>query len=367
MPTEKTMKAIVATRFGNPNDVLFLRDDVPLPTTFNTSSETTNDKSSQSSNCLLVKVHACSLSPGDYRALLGDKTIVCQPKEWPYIPGGDICGTVVSVSSDGPWKEKFPVGTKIVSTWDIWGRGGLGQWMSVDPRRTVRLPSEGVTEVEGAALANSASHAVKVVKRAKIQEGDRVLVLGGSGGVGTIVIQLLKLRNCSYIATTSTDEPLMKSLGVDRVIDYTKDNFYDIEEFQKTKFDCIIDCAVGIEAWKACLPVIKRGPEGGRFVAVIYQEHFIAGNTFFQIVKLLIPPTFRQLINGWWTTPAYRMYLDQPTQETMTEVLELASSKKIVTILDPESPHPFTEQGVRDAWNKHISRKGHGKIVIEVE
>jgi NADPH:quinone reductase-like Zn-dependent oxidoreductase len=355
-PNKKTMKAIVATKFGNPNDVLFVRDDIPVPS------------ESQSSQSLLVKVHACSLSPGDYRALLGDKTVVCQPKEWPYIPGGDICGTVVSVpSSDGPWKEEFPVGTKIVSTWDIWGRGGLGQWMWVDPRRTVRLPPEGVTVMEGAALANSASHALKVVNRAKIQEGDRVLVLGGGGGVGTIVVQLLRLRNCSYIAATSTDAPLMKSLGVDRVIDYTKENFYEIEEFQKTKFDCIIDCAVGIQAWRACLPVIKRGPEGGRFVAVVFQEHFIAGNTVFQIIKFLIPPIFRQLIHGWWMTPSYRIYLDQPTQETMREVLELASTKKIVTVLDPESPHSFTEQGARDAWNKHILRKGHGKIVIEVE
>ena len=102
-------------------------------------------------------------------------------------------------------------------------------------------------------------------------------------------------------------------------------------------------------------------------MAVIFNEHYIAGKYIHQIFALLLPPLGRQMVNGWWSSPIYRMYLGHPSKETMQEVLELAASKKIKTVLDPESPHPFTTQGVRNAWNKHIARKGHGKIVISVE
>ena len=352
------MKAVVATKFGNPDDVLFVQD-MPRPDA---------DPSNQKSTSMLVKVHACSLSPGDYRALLGDKTIVCNPRSWPYIPGGDVCGTVESLPTvQAGGSSEFQVGDLVVATWDIWGLGGLGQYAMVDPKLTVKLPS-GLSVYEGAALANSASHALNIFKRAKIQPGDRVLVLGGSGGVGTILVQLLKnCSGCSYVAATSTDEALLRDLGVDKVVDYTKEHFNDILDWKITKFDCIIDCAVGLQAWKSCRSVLKSGREGGRFVAVIFNEHYIAGKHIHQILALLLPPLGRQMVNGWWYSPIYRMYLGHPSKETMQEVLELAASKKIKTVLDPESPHPYTTQGVRDAWNKHIARKGHGKIVITVE
>lgn len=353
------MKAVVATKFGNPDDVLFIQD-MPHP-----NSDPSNQKSTTS---LLVKVHACSLSPGDYRALLGDKTIVCNPRNWPYIPGGDVCGTVEALpTAASGGSSEFQVGDLVVATWDIWGLGGLGQYVHVDPKLTVKLPP-GLSVEEGAALANSASHALNIFKRAKIQSGDRVLVLGASGGVGTILVQLLKnCSDCSYVGATSTDEALLKDLGVDKVVDYTKENFYDTLDWKTTKFDCIIDCAVGLKAWKSCRSVLKSGREGGRFVAVIFNEHYILGKYIYQILALLLPPLGRQMVNGWWNSPIYRMYLGAPSKETMKEVMELASSKKIKTVLDPESPHAFTTQGVRDAWNKHIARKGHGKIVITVE
>ena len=343
------MKAVVATKFGKPDDVLSIQD-VPKPEP--------DDKT------LLLKVHACSLSPGDYRALLGDKTVVCNPKEWPYIPGGDVCGTVESIPANC---SDFQVGDKVVATWDIWGLGGLGQYTKVNPKKTVKLP-EGLSVEEGAALANSASHALNIVKRAKISEGDRVLVLGGSGGVGTHIVQLLKNRKCPYVAVTSTAETFVKELGVDKVVDYTTENWYDIKEWQTTKFDCIIDCAVGVEAWKCCKPVLKSCRDGGRFVAVVHNDWYIAAKHYYEIFGILLPPLRRQLFNVFrWSTPYYRMYLSEPSQETMTEMLDLAASEKIKTVLDWESPHPFTTQGARDALNKHIARKGHGKIVISVD
>lgn len=349
--TMTKMKAIIASKFGKPDDVLSLSETVDKPEP--------DDKN------LLLKVHACSLSPGDYRALLGDKTIVCNPKEWPYIPGGDVSGTVEYVPKS--FENDFSVGDKVVATWNIWGVGGLGQYHNVDPARTVKLP-EGVSDVEGAALANTASHALKVLEKADIKEGDRVLILGGSGGLGTLLVQMLKSRKASYIATTSTGEKLMKELGVDKNLDYTKENWWEVKEWKAEKFDCVIDCAVGISAWGEAQAVLKSCRQGGRWVAVIFNEHHIDGRHFYQIFGMLLPPFGRQLKNMFrWTSPYYRMYLNEPDKESMNKVLDMAATKEIKTIIDPESPHPFTTQGARDAWNKHIARKGHGKIVISVE
>lgn len=362
------MKAVVASKFGSPDNVLSIQD-MPRPSE-DSGSSTSSSKGNNKKPFLILKVHACSLSPGDYRALLGDKSVVCNPRSWPYIPGGDVCGTVQYISpttaSTTTAASDFKVGDKVVATWEMWGLGGLGQYTEVDPRRTVKLP-EGVSVWEGAALANSASHALNMFRCAKIHEGDRVLVLGGSGGLGTILVQLLKNANCSYVAATSTDEKLMKELGVDKVVDYTKENFYDIPEWQTNKFDCIMDCAVGVQAWKSCSKVLKSGPSGGRYVTAVMNEHYISIKHYSGIFAFLLPPLCRQMFNGWFWSPTYRVYLGEPSQETMKEVMELVSTKKIRVVLDSESPHPFTTQGVRDAWNKHIARKGHGKIVITVD
>jgi NADPH:quinone reductase-like Zn-dependent oxidoreductase len=348
------MKAVLASKFGNPDDVLTVADGV--------------DKPEPDEKSLIIKVHACSLSPGDYRALLGQKTIVANPKTWPYIPGGDVCGTLEYVPK--ALADEYRVGEKVVATWHMYGKGGLAQYHKVDPKVefTVKLP-EGVAVDEGAALANTASHALLILERAKIKEGDRVLVLGGSGGLGTLLVQMLKKnKGASYVGTTSTDTSLMKKLGVDLCVDYTKENFWEVKDWQQNKFDCVIDAAVGEAAFKKCPPVVKSCRQGGRYLGAILQEWYIDGTTWMVMFHMLFPPLVRRLFNLFrWSTPYYNFYIGVPTKETMARVLAMAANKEFNTILDPESPHPFTTEGVRKAWNKHIARKGHGKIVISVD
>mmetsp|Transcript_20603 Transcript_20603/g.48901 ORF Transcript_20603/g.48901 Transcript_20603/m.48901 type:complete len:390 (+) Transcript_20603:2-1171(+) len=349
-PDSSTMKAASASALGPPDQVLTVVNDMPRPEP--------DDKS------LIIKVQACSLSPGDYRGLLGDKKII--HKTAPYIPGGDVCGTVTYVPE--AYQKAFQVGDSVVATWDMFGIGGLAEYAPVNPKLTVKLP-QGLTPEQGAALVNTACHARDVIKMAKIQQGDRVLVLGGSGGVGTLLVQLLRSSKVSYIAATSTDAALMKTLGVDQTIDYTQQNFWEMTKFQNdNKFDCIIDLAVGVEAWNSCEPVLKGCREGGRFVAVVGQQWHIHADTFGQVLTTtLLPPLKRQLFNLFrWTTPYYKLYLGGATPEAMTEMLQEAADGKLKVTLDVKSPHSFTTQGVRDAFNHHIARKGHGKIVIQL-
>ena len=343
------MKAVVASAFGQPKDVLTV-STMPKPTT-PTEEE------------LLIRVHAVSLSPSDYRTLLGDKTVIANPK-MPYIPGGDVSGVVEHVPSH--LSDTFKVGDRVMSTWSMWGRGGLAQYSLLHPDRTVHLP-DSLSFEEGAALANSAGHAVQVGKLADIHQGDRVLVLGGSGGVGSIVLQLLK-GAASYIAATSTDEKLLKELGVNRAINYREEHWWEIQEFQEDPFDVIIDCAEGRAAWNKCESVLKGKKDGGRFVAVVPQDWHINGRHWYEVIAFIVPPMGRQLVNFMRRkSPQYRLYMGEVDKKLMEEVVDMVSEQKFKVVLDPRGPFPFTTEGVRDAWNLHIARGGHGKIVIEVD
>mmetsp|Transcript_6804 Transcript_6804/g.9746 ORF Transcript_6804/g.9746 Transcript_6804/m.9746 type:complete len:351 (+) Transcript_6804:61-1113(+) len=350
------MKAVLVSNFGQPNDVM-------------TVGQTQNPNLSQKKKKkkkkeLLIEVKACSLSPGDYRTLLGDKTLVCNPT-MPYTPGGDVSGIIASVPES--LKSKFSKGDKVVATWDICGYGGLAEYALVDANRTVKLP-EGLSFEEGAALANTASHAFNILQRAKVKQGDRVLVLGGSGGIGTLLVQMLREQGASYVAATSTDEKLMNELGVDKTINYQENEWAHVREWETNKFDCVIDLAVGVKAWKDCSSVLKGCKQGGRFVSVVFNEWYIDGKRLHKIMGLLLRPLGRQLFNSMRTkSPYYRMYLDEPSLSTMETMLAKAASGEIKTVLDPMSPHPFTTEGVRAAWNHHIAKKGHGKIVIQID
>jgi NADPH:quinone reductase-like Zn-dependent oxidoreductase len=281
----------------------------------------------------------------------------------PYIPGGDVSGVVEYVPSH--LSEQYKVGDRVMSTWSMYGKGGMAQYSLVHPDLTAHLP-DSLSFEEGAALANSAAHAVQVAKLANIQTGDRVLVLGGSGGVATILLQLLK--GAAYIAATSTDETLLTKLGVNRVINYKTEHWWEMNEFQETPFDVIIDCAEGKEAWEKCGSVLKGKKDGGRFVAVVPQNWYIDGRSWIKVIAFMLPPIGRQLCNFTRRkSPEYRLYMDQVNKKLMEEVADMVSTQKIKVIVDPRGPFPFTTEGVREAWNLHIARAGHGKIVIVVD
>lgn len=89
---------------------------------------------------LLVRVHACSLSPSDYRMLHGDCEFIKKPRlGFPYVPGGDVCGTVEAVPSVADCA--FHVGDRVVSTWDVYGEGGIAELAIVATARTASLPA----------------------------------------------------------------------------------------------------------------------------------------------------------------------------------------------------------------------------------
>src|SRR6185503_13708470 len=173
----------------------------------------------------LVEIEACGLNYMDVFVLHGMPDL---PTEMPRIPGGDIAGTVrevgQGVSQDWVGKRvvlfpRFPGGGVLGEH----GNGGLCEYIAVDARQLIEIP-EGVTFKEAAALpiAYGTSHRM-LFTRGGLEKGEKILILGASGGVGVSCVQFAKMAGAEVYACTSGEEKAkkLKALGADHVIDYS--------------------------------------------------------------------------------------------------------------------------------------------------
>lgn len=157
--------------------------------------------------------------------------------------GSDTCGIVVE-SGD----TKFQKGDVVVSRFDEPKPvGGIAKFRLVKTELSEKAPRS-ISPVEACTLPASAM-AAKVLATKFVKKGDRALILGGSGGVGTFLCQFCKFQESSFLAATSTITNLCTELGCDRVIDYRKENWWEIAEFQEQKFGVVLDLVNG-ENWK---------------------------------------------------------------------------------------------------------------------
>ncbi|KAL9180415.1 hypothetical protein ACHAXT_008385 [Thalassiosira profunda] len=200
-----TMRCILAAAHGDDVDALYMRDDYPKP--------------KREAGEVLIKVHACALAPGDVRVLRGHCDYWQEPPKFPYIPGGDLSGTVVEAGAG----SRFHEGDAVMAMFELpRPLNGLAEFISVK-EALVEMAPKSVPLMLASTLPSSALSAM-IATNKYVKQGDRILVLGGGGGVGTFFVQMAKAKGASYIAvTSSTDkEWLMPALGADIVVDYTK-------------------------------------------------------------------------------------------------------------------------------------------------
>lgn len=304
-----------------------------------------------------IRVHAVSLSPSDYRMSTGAVSLLKRPSRFPYIPCGDVCGTVHAAGC----ASGLRVGERVVGTWEGFGVGGLAEYTNVDKRYVQRLPT-GFSFAQGAAMADSAANGMLATEDAQIKNGDRVLVLGGSGAVGNVVVQLAK-RNGAYVLATSTREELVAALGADCVVDYTGERWWQREELA-AGVDVVVDCAEGEQAWRR---VVQHGllKKNGRFLAVVWNEWHIEIRGWMEFVKWGAR-VVRRIVQAWWLGYRYRVMLPAQRGDSMKRCFDLVGSGVIKIVLDENGPWKFEEEAVKNAWDVMTSRRAHGKVVIQV-
>ena len=350
---EQTMKCILVNGYGAVEDVVSFKNDHPKP------------KLKPKSNQILVRVLACSTSPGDWRTMSGSVDAVRKP-DVPYIPSQDICGIVEEVDGNSDFKS----GDCIIGTWSFVALGGMAEYALIESKYAVKKP-DCITPLEAAALANSSVNAMLAVRDAGVEKGQRILVIGGSSAVGLGIIQLVKDAGASFVATTTTDEPLVKSLGADMVVDYRTQNWWEIPEFKSNPFDKIFDCAEGLSAWLHAKDegVLKTGWNGGCFIGVVADNPTFELHSMWDIARELSGAMLGRPI---WTTlfslfvPKFKMLFSAPRDNSLAELFKLVVEGRIKAVLDPQSPFPFTEEGAKSAYKLQASRHAHGKIVIQI-
>jgi NADPH:quinone reductase-like Zn-dependent oxidoreductase len=227
------MKAVVAHEYGGPEVLKF--EDVPRP--------------EPKENEALVRVIASGVNPADPLTLSG-KYAREFGTHLPLIPGYDIAGIV---EKTGAKVTKLKAGDAIYG-YPTFG-GGWAEYVTVTEGEVAAKPAS-LNFTEAAAVPMGALTAWQaLVNVAQLQPGQTILIHGGSGGVGSFAVQIAKARGARVIATASTaNQDLLKQLGADVAIDYTKTRFEEIAK----DVDAVLD-PVGKETLARSYSVVKKG------------------------------------------------------------------------------------------------------------
>ena len=241
------MKAIVQDAYGLPDAVLRFSDiDKPVP----------------GDNDVLVRVHAASVHPGDQLLVEGVPYLVRlffglrRPKN--RVPGRDVAGTVEAV---GDKVTEFKPGDEVFG-WST--KGALAEYACAAEDHFVSKP-DNVTLEQAATVTVSATTALRALRdKGEVKPGDKVLIVGASGGIGTFAVQIAKSMGADVTGVCSTrNVELVRSIGADHVIDYTQEDFTKGE----VRYDFILDNASNLslsEQRRALAPKGTLIPNNGR-------------------------------------------------------------------------------------------------------
>ena len=245
------MKAVIYTKYGPPN-VLQLKE-VAKPT--------------PKDNEVLIKTHATTVTSGDWRARSLDMPVgfglisrlvfgVLRPRQ--PILGTELAGEIESVGKD---VSKFKVGDQVFAFSGA-GMGCHAEYKCMPEDGAVAFKPPNLTYDEAAAISFGGTTALDFFRRGKLQSGERVLVNGASGGVGTAAVQLAKHFGADVTGVCSTaNVELVRSLGANHVVDYTKEDFTENGE----TYDVIVD-TVGTAPFSRSKGSLK---ERGRLLLVL--------------------------------------------------------------------------------------------------
>lgn len=219
------MQAMLYTRYGDPDNLQLREVKTPTP------------KAGE----VLVKVHAAALNPADLYLLRGQpfflrlKEGLWKPKR--PILGSDIAGQVAAVGRD---VTDFQPGDAVFGDLSDAGRGGFAEYVAAPAAALARKPATVPDEIAAAAPMASVTALQGLRDNSHIQPGERVLINGASGGVGTFAVQLAKVFGAEVTAVCSSRKAeLVRGLGADRVIDYNAEDFTRTDQPYDLIFDTV--------------------------------------------------------------------------------------------------------------------------------
>lgn len=286
---------------------------------------------------IVVQIHASSLNPHDWKYHDTLRKIYISPLPMPALTiGHDLSGTVVERGSK---VTRFKVGDEVFAM--SMKTGAFGEFLALDERMAAPKPKN-LSHREAAALPMVTLTAWHAFLLAKLQAGDRVLIVGGSGGVGAHAVQIARARGAHVTAIcSSANAPLVTSLGAERIVDYKREDVFGLGP----RFDVVFD-TVGTYS---PLSVKRVLAPGGRFVSI--------ANSMANIVA-----TFVSRVPG---IPLSRTttFVALPIGRHLEEIGKLVESEALRPVIDREYPIDQLEDAI--AYSK--TGRARGKIVLSIQ
>ena len=319
------MKAIVQRSYGGPDTLEFREIDRPAV----------------GPNEVLVRVHAASVHLGDSIVMSGSPflmrfaTGLRKPKN--PVPGTDVAGTVAAVGQDVTLHR---LGDEVFG----WGAGAFTEYVAAPEDHFVSKP-DNLTFEQAAAVGVSATTALQLLRDdGKVQQGQRVLINGASGGVGTFAVQIAKAFGAEVTGVVSSKNlDLIRSIGADHVVDYTTDDFTAGVE----RYDLILD-NVGNRSMARTRRALK--PTG----LLLSNGGGHAGGK--------LGRTLRAMLASMLVRQQAAPSVKTPNRDDLIALKELVETGKVRPVIDATYPLART----RDAIARVMTGRARGTIVVSV-
>ncbi len=323
------MKAIVYYNYGSP-DVL-KREEIEKPAAAN--------------NQVLIKVRAASINPYDWHFMRGMPYIVRipaglrTPKNTRL--GADVAGQVETVGSN---VTQFKPGDGVFGVC----QGAFAEYACAS-ESAVAMKPDNVTFEQAAAVPIAGFTALQGLRdKGKIQPGQRALINGAAGGVGTFAVQIAKSFGADVTGVCSTrNVDMVRSIGADRVIDYTQQDFTKSGQ----RYDLLFDC-VGNHSFSACRRVLN--PKG------IYLP---VGGPSGRWKIGLAPAIKRLVLSRFVSQNLIAFFLAKPSKQDLTIMRDLMATGKVTPVIDKRYGLSEVPEAIRYLEQGHA----RGKVVITVE
>ena len=322
------MKAIICPRYGPPKVLRLQEVEKPKPT---------DDQ-------VLVRVHAASLNYPDWRFLRAKPILLRLMRgallKPPYpILGSDFAGRVEAVGKN---VTQFRPGDEVFGDCSASGFGAFAEYVSVPENALAAKPARATFE-QAAAVPMAGLVALQGLRLGKIQPGFKVLIVGASGGNGTFAVQIAKSFGAEVTGVCSTRNlELVRSIGADHVIDYTKEDF--------SRGDTLYELILATAGYRPLSAYRRALSPNGTYV--------VTGGTMAQIIQ----PEFASARNSGAGGQTLTTLSHEPKQEDLVFMKELLEVGKVVPVIDRCYPLHETAQALAYYGQGHA----RGKVVIAV-
>jgi len=318
------MKAIELTKYGAPENLQMKEVEKPLP----------------KENEILIKIHATSVSSGDARMRRADPFIIRlifglkRPRK-------SVLGVVVAgeIEAIGKNVSNYKIGDQVFGSSGM-SFGAHAEYVSVPEDAVLALKPTNMTYEEAAAIPFGGTASLHFLRIANIQPGQKVLIYGASGALGTMAVQLARNYGAEITAVCSTSNiELMKSLGADKVIDYTQEDF----TLNGEKYDVIFD-TIGKSSFRKAMKSLNK--DGQLLLASAGIGTMIVGSITSKFIS-------KKIVSG----------VIKETIEDMNFFKQLIEESKLKAVIDRTYPleqiaeaHTYVDKG---------HKKGNVVIVVQ--